>query len=94
MNGTRSVAIEKWVDRATVNAQSIALLAALTGGGFGSVDREAQLALCCAEMVFGFGAVAHHVVVIRRTRMLHFVDGFNDMLVNSVKIVPIVNLRG
>lgn len=69
-------------------------LAALTGGGFGSVDREAQLALCCAEMVFGFGAVAHHVVVIRRTCMLHFVDGFNDMLVNSVKIVPIVNLRG
>jgi hypothetical protein len=75
------------VDR-TVNVQSIPLFAVLPGGGLGSVDREAQLALCRVEVVLGFGAVAHHVVVIRRTCTVHLMDGFNDMFVNVVKIVP------
>ena len=44
------------------------------------------------EVLLGFGAVAHHVVVVRCTCMLHLIYGFNDMLVNSVKIVPIVDL--
>ena len=77
-----------------MNVQSVPLFAVLPGGGLGSVDREAQLALCRAEVVLGFGAVAHHVVVIRRTCVLHLIDGFNDMLVNFAKIVPVVNLCG
>ena len=60
--------------------------------GLGSLDREAQLPLRCAEVILGFGAVALHVVVIRRTCMLHLMDGLNNMLVNIVKIVPIVGL--
>jgi hypothetical protein len=85
--------LEEWVDR-TVNAQSVPLFAVLPGRGLRSVDGEAQFALRRAEVVLGFGAVAHHVVVIRRTRMLQFIYGFNDMLVNLVKIVPVANLCG
>ena len=64
----------------------------LPRGGLGSIDRETELPLCGAQVILGFGAVALHVVVIRCTRVLHFMDGFDDMLVHSVKIMPIVDL--
>jgi hypothetical protein len=66
------------------SVQFLALDIWLVCGGLGSIDGEAQLALRGTQVVLGFGAVALHVVVIRRTCMLHFIDGFNDMLVNIV----------
>src|ERR1700733_13636025 len=62
------------------------LFAVLPGGSLGSVDGEAQLTLRGVEVLLSFGAVAHHVVMIGRTGMIHLMDGFNDMLVNIVKI--------
>jgi len=62
--------------------------------GLGRIDRLAQLALCGAEVLLGFNAVAHHVVVIGITCMLHLLDGFYDMLVDSFEIMPVVKLRG
>ena len=60
----------------------------------GGIDRLAQLALCGAEVLLGFNAVAHHVVVIRVACMLHLLDGLCDVLVNSFEIMPVVDLRG
>jgi hypothetical protein len=66
----------------------------LPSGGLGSIDRETELAFCSAEVILSFRAVAHHVVVILCPCALHFMDGFNDMLVHIVKIMPIVDLCG
>ena len=63
-------------------------------GGLGSIDGQTQFALCSTEVILGFRAVAHHVVVIRRTCRLDFMDGFNDVFVHGVKIMPIVDLCG
>jgi len=56
----------------------------LPSGCLGSIDRETQLALCGMEVLLGFGAVAHHVEVIRLTCAFHLINGFNDMLVHFV----------
>src|ERR1700733_11632639 len=69
-------------------------LCVLVCRSFGGIDREAQLPLCCAKVILSFGAVAHHVVMIGCTCMLHLIDGFNDILVNRIKIVPGVDLCG
>jgi len=70
------------------------MVAVLACGSLGGIDCEAQLTLCSAEVVLGFGAVAHHVVVIGCTGTLHLVDGLDDVFVHIVKIMPVVDLRG
>jgi uracil-DNA glycosylase len=67
------------------------LFAVLARGSLRSVDREAQLALCSAEVLLRLGAVAHHVVVTGCTCTLHLVERFDDMHVHSVKVMPVVD---
>jgi hypothetical protein len=59
---------------------------------FGCVDGQAQFALSGAQMFFGLGAMAFHVVVVGGAGMLHLMNGFDDVLVNAIEIVPIANL--
>src|SRR4029077_1901374 len=46
------------------------------------------------EILFGFGAVAHHVVVVGGAGAVHFMDRFHYMFVNCVQVMPVTNLRG
>jgi hypothetical protein len=56
------------------------------------VNRQLQFVLGLAEVFLCLGAVALHVVVVGRAGSLHFVDRFNNVLVNIIEVVPIVNL--
>jgi hypothetical protein len=58
------------------------------------LDREVKFVLSSAQMLFGFGAVPRHIVVIGGTRTFHFVNGLDYMPVNRIKIVPITCLSG
>lgn len=45
------------------------------------------------QMFNGFHAVTCHVEMIGGASAVHLVDGFNDVVVNRVQIVPVVDVR-
>jgi hypothetical protein len=57
----------------------------------GRIYRQAQLSFRCVQMFLGFCAVAVHIVVIGCASAFHFVDRLDDVLVNIVKVVPVMN---
>ena len=54
-----------------------------------SLDREVKFVLSGAQMLFGLGGVARHIVVIGGRRTFPFVNGLDYMPVNRIKILPI-----
>ena len=48
-----------------------------------------QLFFGLTEQVFGLGAMASHVVMVRSARVFHLVDRFLNVVMNLVKIVPV-----
>jgi hypothetical protein len=63
---------------------------------FGShrVDRFVEFALGGMEMLFGLGAMALHIVVVRGAGMIHLFDGFFHVVMDRVEVVPVVNFFG
>jgi hypothetical protein len=45
------------------------------------------------QMLYGLGAVSFHVVVVGGTGAVHLMDGFVNMLVNFIQIVPVADVR-
>src|SRR5271165_1170447 len=60
----------------------------------GGVDGQAQFALGGAQMFLGPGSVSFHIVVVGGAGTVHLMDGFYDVLMNAVKIVPVADLCG
>jgi hypothetical protein len=58
----------------------------------GGLDGEIELVLGVVKGFLGLQGVAIHVVVVGSLGALHFVDGIDDMMVNSVEVVPVVDL--
>jgi hypothetical protein len=54
--------------------------------------RSVELVLGIAQVLFGLDSVAFHVVVIGGAGALHLVNGFRDVLMNLVEVVPVANL--
>jgi hypothetical protein len=57
----------------------------------GGLDGEVEFVLGVVEGSLGLCTVAIHVVVVGGAGVIHFVDGFNYMLVNFVEVVPIAD---
>jgi hypothetical protein len=87
---------ETWATHLSIRppGKKIERTGCLARRSLGSIDRQAQFALCSAEVLLGFGAVAHHVEMIGLTCTLHLIEGLDDMFVHVVKIVPVVDLCG
>jgi len=55
------------------------------------LDGFVQLALRSVKMLLSSRAVTSHIVVVRHTGVIEFVDGFLHVNVNRIQIVPIMN---
>ncbi len=53
---------------------------------------QVQFALGLAQVFFGLRTMPIHVVMIGGAGTLHFVNGFRNMLVNFLEIMPIADL--
>jgi hypothetical protein len=62
--------------------------------GLGPVDGQLEFVLGLVEVFFGLCSVAFHVIVVGRAGAFHFVDGFENVLVNFIEIVPIADSLG
>jgi hypothetical protein len=57
-------------------------------------DGVVEFVLCRVEMLFGFGAVTLHIIVVGGAGTIHFFDGFIYMVVGRFQIVPVTNPFG
>lgn len=62
--------------------------------GLGPVDGQLEFVLGLVQVFFGLCTVAFHVKVVGRAGAFHFVDGFKNVLVNFIEIVPIADSLG
>jgi hypothetical protein len=58
----------------------------------GCLHGQVEFVFGCVQMLFGFGSVAFHIVVVGGSGALHFVDRLDDMLMAFVQVVPVVDL--